>query len=203
MPLSPPEWFCRMNPPQPPPPPPPFPLGAEVRAVQNGDLIGNDRWQQLEPQGPLMIRAALGSQWTPNPHPPPPQHTCRRRQEAFRADDSSASPAEGPRGYSNVVLKVLQRWDGESGQKERELSEKGSFAQTWKPTGNWTWGGSDVVTERHRVWTHGESSRCGTTALFLHCWGLCHVEVWQKKGVKGRRLQGFRLFLCSDQPKLF
>ena len=42
------------------------PTGAEVRVVQNGGLIGNDRWQQLEPQGPLMIQAALGSERAPS-----------------------------------------------------------------------------------------------------------------------------------------
>lgn len=42
------------------------PTGAEVHVVQNGGLIGNDRWQQLEPQGPLMIQAALGSEWAPS-----------------------------------------------------------------------------------------------------------------------------------------
>lgn len=42
------------------------PTGAKVRVVQNGDLIGNDRWQKLEPQGPLMIQAALGSEWAPS-----------------------------------------------------------------------------------------------------------------------------------------
>lgn len=184
----------RPNPP--PPPPPPFPVGAEVHVVQNGDLIGNDRWQQLEPQGPLMIQAALGSQWTPNPPPLPFQHICWRRREAFRADDSSASPAEGPRGYSNVVLKVLQRWDGEWAEGEGALKE-GELHSEMKANWKLDMRGlrrcdrtSPSVNSRR---AHGLGQLCFSALLRT----LLHWSFTEKKCVKLCCLQGFCLFYAQ------
>lgn len=177
--------------PHPPPPPPPFPVGAEVRAVQNGDLIGNDRWQQLEPQGPLMIQAALGSQWTP----PNPQHTCCCRREAFRADDSSASPAEGPRGYSNVVLKVLQRWDGEWAEGEGALKE-GELHSEMKANWKLDMRGlrcCDRTTCSHRVWTHRRAHGMGQLRFFASLRTLLRWNFRENmcKGVSSARFLSF------------
>lgn len=48
-------------------------------------------------------------------------------REALRADDSSPSPVEGLRGYSYVVLKVLQGRRERNGRKGKSERRGASF----------------------------------------------------------------------------
>lgn len=194
MPLSPPEWFCRMNP----------PTTATTTTVPCG--CWGTRGAKWRPNWKWSLTAAWaarslndpGSTWIRvNPPTPPSTHAGAGERHLERM--TAVQALQRDQGVTAMLCSKCCSVGTESGQKERELSKKGSFIQRWKPTGNWTWGGSDVVTERHRVWTH-EKLMAWDNCVFLHCWGLCYVEVSQKKMC---RLQGFCLFLCSDQLKLF
>lgn len=121
------------------------------------------------------------------------------RWEAFRADDSGASPVEGLRGYSYVVLKVLQ------GRRERDrgkgkIRKKGNLIRRWKPTGNWTRGSSDVVKENTAVlkWELLKQSSNGMRQM-CSCVDK-NFSMLNLKEIKACHLQRFNMFFVCVSP---
>lgn len=121
-------------------------------------------------------------------------------------DDSSASPAEGPRGYSNVVLKVLQRWDGEWAEGEGALKE-GELHSEMKANWKLDMRGLRCCDRMSQSVNSRRAHGNGTTAFlfFVFCIGedFATLKFYRKKCVKGCRLQGFCLFYAQTNLNSF